>query len=167
MKRVLLITLLSVFITGVYAQNSIDALFRKYGDADGFVTINLKGGFLKLARAFSDDKGNCDFKGEINEIRMLVQEDKTFRSDNFYQSIIKDINLRDYDEFLRIKEKDQDLRMLVRAEGDRFREFLLIGGGEDNMIIQIKGDLTLRDAEALSADLRDRHGRRRLVADND
>jgi hypothetical protein len=68
---------------------------------------------------------------------------------------------------MRVKEKDQDLRMLVKTEGNRFREFLLIAGGEDNVLIQIKGNLTLDDAEKLSSDLKRDHNRGSLIAHHD
>lgn len=78
--------------------------------------------------------------------------------DNFYDMVIKDIDLNNYEEFMRVKETHQDLRMLVRADGDKFREFLLIAGGDDNALIQIKGNLTLRDAKRFSEDARKDHG---------
>ena len=53
--------------------------------------------------------------------------------------LLKILILSKYEEFMRVKESDQDLRMLVRTEGKRFKEFLLIAGGEDNAVIQIKG----------------------------
>jgi hypothetical protein len=55
--------------------------------------------------------------------------------------------------------------MLVKTQGNNFREFLLIAGGEDNVIIQIKGNLSLSDAEKLSSDLKSHHGRSSLAGD--
>ena len=78
--------------------------------------------------------------------------------ENFYDMVMKDIDLNKYEEFMRVKESDQDLRMLVRTDGNRFKEFLLIAGGEDNAVIQIKGDLSFNDAKKLSADARKNNG---------
>jgi hypothetical protein len=58
---------------------------------------------------------------------------------------------------MRVKDSDQDLRMLVRTEGNKLKEFLMISGGEDNAIIQIKGNLTYDDAKKLSEDTRKNH----------
>ena len=57
-----------------------------------------------------------------------------------------------------VKESHQDIRMYVRAEGRVIHEILLIGGGEDNFIIQLKGKITLREAEDFSADVKKDHG---------
>jgi hypothetical protein len=46
----------------------------------------------------------------------------------------------------------------VRTDGNKFKEFLLIAGGEDNAVIQVKGDLTLNDAKKLSEDARKKNG---------
>ena len=85
--------------------------------------------------------------------------------DNFYDLVIKDLNLNDYEEFMRIKESDQDMRMLVRADGNVFREFLLIAGGEDNALIQIKGNMTFREAKRFSDDAKKNHCAN-LIADH-
>jgi hypothetical protein len=68
--------------------------------------------------------------------------------DNFYNLVINDIDLKNYDEFMRVKKSDQDLRMLVRSEGNKFKEFLLIAGGDDNALIQIKGNMTYAEAKS-------------------
>lgn len=155
--------LLASVITGAYGQKSIDALFKKYADTDGFVTVSVNGNLLKLAEALDHDKDHDRLPGEINEIRILAQENDSMKIDNFYNFVIKDLNLSDYEEFMSVKKKDEDLRMLVKTEGKRFKEFLLIAGGEDNVLIQIKGNLSLDDAEKLSSDLKKDHEGRSLI----
>jgi hypothetical protein len=84
--------------------------------------------------------------------------DDKLKVDNFYDIVMKDIDLKDYEEFMRVKDSDSDLRMLVRIEGKKFKEFLLIAGGEDNALIQIKGDMTLNEAKKFSEDAKKKHG---------
>jgi len=163
MKKVLWMVLLTSVITGAYGQKSIDALFKKYANADGFVTVSVNGSLLKMADIFDHCKDHDKFAGDINEIRILAQEDESMKIDNFYDFVIKDLNLSDYDEFMSVKNKNQDLRMLVKTEGKMFKEFLLIAGGEDNVLIQIKGNLSLDDAEKLSSDLKKDHDCRSIV----
>ena len=59
---------------------------------------------------------------------------------------------------MRIKKSDQDVRMLVRSEGNKFKEFLLIAGGNDNALVQVKGDMTYQDAKKFSRDAEKNHG---------
>lgn len=157
MKRLLFFSVLMITASVLNAQKSIDALFEKYAGKDGFVTFTISGNLLKLACNNAEENDNT-VPAKITEIRILAQEDENLKVDNFYDRVIKDINLNEYEEFMRVKESDQDLRMLVRSEGNKFREFLLIAGGEDNALIQIKGSMTFKEAKRFSADAKKNHG---------
>ncbi len=159
MKKLFVIFALIITGTFVYGQKSIDDLFEKYAGKDGFTTVTVNGGLLKLAHLFGNDD-DSSIPAHVTEIRILTQEDKNLSVDNFYKMVINDIDLNKYDEFMRVKSSDQDLRMLVRSEGNAFREFLLIAGGEDNALIQIKGNLTYDDAKKISEDAKKDHGTR-------
>ena len=157
MKKLILFTVLSVFVTVVSGQKSIDALFDKYAGKDGFTTLTLNGSLLKLFACLDDDE-EASMPADITEIRILTQEDKSINVGNFYDMVINDIDLSKYEEFMRVKETDQDVRMLVRAEGKNFKEFLLISGGNDNAVIQIKGNMSFDEAKKFSSDAKKNHG---------
>jgi len=167
MKRLQLLAILTITFTFAYGQKSIDALFEKYAGKDGFTTVTIDGNLLKLAKCFSNDEEDNDnqMSANITEIRILTQDDENMKVENFYDLVMKDIDLKKYEEFMRVKESDQDLRMLVRTDGNRFKEFLLIAGGDNNAVIQIKGDLSFNDAKKLSADARKNNGMD-IVADH-
>jgi len=160
MKKFLLLAILSITFTFAFGQKSIDSLFEKYAGKDGFSTVTFNGSLLKFAKLFDsdDDDSANSIPNRLTEIRILSQEDKSMKVENFYDMVIRDIDLKSYEEFMRVKESDQDLRMLVRIEGKTFREFLLISGGNDNAIIQIKGELTFEDAKKISLDAQKNNG---------
>lgn len=158
MKRLFLFITLMMTLTMVYGQKSIDALFEKYAGKDGFTTVTINGNLLKLLSCLDDDHGDRSIPANVTEIRILAQDEDTIKVENFYDKVIRGINLDDYEEFMRIKEAHQDLRMLVRAEGRKFKEFLLVAGGEDNLLIQIKGTMTFDDAKKFSVDAKRNHG---------
>lgn len=158
MKSLFLFVLLTITGTLVFGQKSIDALFERYAGREGFTTVTINGNLLKLFACHDAEDEDNALPASITEIRILAQEDKNLKVDNFYDKVIKDINLDSYEEFMRIKESDQDVRMLVRTQGNKFKEFLLIAGGEDNALIQIKGNMTFRDARKFSSDAKKNHG---------
>jgi hypothetical protein len=159
MKRLLLLIVLTITATVLYGQKSIDDLFDKYAGKDGFTTVTINGSILRLARCLGDDNDESSLPVHISEIRILTQEDENMKVDNFYTSVIDGIDLKNYDEFMRVKKSDEDVRMLVRSDGDRFREFLLIAGGNDNAVIQIKGNMTYAEAKKFSKDVEKNNGR--------
>lgn len=157
MKKFILVVSVIIAAANVSAQKSIDALFNKYAGKDGFTTITINGSLLKYATCL-DESDEGSLPANLSEIRILTQEDPDMKVENFYDLVIAEIDLSLYEEFMRVKESNQDLRMLVRAEGNMFKEFLLIGGGEDNVLIQIKGSMSLEEARKFSQDTKGNHG---------
>jgi len=158
MKRLLIFIVLTITATLVFGQKSIDDLFERYAGKDGFTTVTINGNLLKLAHCFGDNDDENSLPVNISEIRILAQDNDSMKVENFYKMVIRDIDLKNYDEFMRVKESDQDLRMLVRSEGNKFKEFLLIAGGKDNALIQIKGNMTYEEAKKFSGDAEKKHG---------
>jgi hypothetical protein len=150
MKKSILFAALVIVFNIASAQKSIDSLFEKYAGKDGFTTVTINGSLCKLAACLGDDDDENQIPANITQIRILTQDDENTNVENFYDLVIRDIDLKNYEEFMRVKESDQDLRILVKTEGKKFREFLLIAGGEDNALIQIKGNMTLDEAKKLS-----------------
>ncbi len=158
MKTLLSFVVISFMLTSAYSQKSIDALFAKYAGKDGFTTVTVNGNLLKLAECFGGGDSSDDLPGDIAEIRILTQEDDNASSENFYDLVVKDLDLSQYEEFMNVKEANQNVKMLVRTDGKVFKEFLLISGGEDNALIQIKGTMNLEDAKKFSSDAKKNHG---------
>ena len=155
-------TIALLFIgTTLTAQKSIDALFNKYGGKDGFITVTINGNLLKLAAALDDEnKSDSSMPKNLTQIRILAQDDESIKVENFYELVIKDIDLNLYEEFMKVKSSDSDVRMLVRTENNRFKEFLLIVGGKDNnALIQIQGDMTLEEARKFADDAKKDNGK--------
>jgi hypothetical protein len=158
MKKLLLLTAIVITASCVSGQKSIDALFERYAGKEGFTTVTIDGNLFKLAACLDENEKENHIPANITQIRILSQEDDNMNVVNFYDLVIKDIDLENYEEFMRVKDSDQDLRMLVRSEGNKFKEFLLIAGGEDNAVIQIKGNMTLAEAKKISGDAKKNHG---------
>jgi len=165
MKKIILLFAVVLAATAVYAQKSIDDLFARYSEKDGFTTVTINGNLLKFASCM-DDSNESSLPASLTEIRILTQEDPQMKVENFYDMVIEGIDLSRYEEFMRVKESGQDVRMLVRAEGKMFKEFLLIAGGEDNTLIQIKGNMSLEDAQKFSEDSKSSHGQNLMSGGN-
>jgi hypothetical protein len=156
MKRSLLLIFVLTLTGQLFGQKSIDKLFNEYSDKDGYVVITVSGNLLKLGSCFNSVPDcNKSLPDNITQIRILARNNEIITSENNFKKIIDRINLDDYEEFMRIKEMNQDFRMFVRSEGRTLREFLLIAGGEDNALIQIKGKMTFDEAKEFSKSLKE------------
>jgi hypothetical protein len=161
MKRFLIALLITGLTFSGYGQKSVDALFAKYSGEDGFTTITINGNLMKLIRALDDDDDDDDFwPGDISTIRILIQNNDAFYAGNFYEKVERELDRKDYEEFMRIKDSDSDLVMLVRSQGRSFTEFLIVAGdddGEDNVLIQVKGNMTYKEAREFADKIKKDH----------
>lgn len=156
MKRISVIMILTLLALNAFSQKSVDRLFERYSGNDGFVSVTFSGNILSLFRSEDDDRDD-HLPKNVTELRILAQDDEQMNVENFYDLARKELDTREYEEFMSVKESDQDIRMYVKSEGKVIHEILLIGGGEDNFIIQLKGSITLKEAEDFSADVRKDH----------
>jgi hypothetical protein len=151
MKSFILIITLTFLAVAGNAQRSVDALFKKYGNKDGFVTLTFRGPLLKLAGLLNDEDDEYSrIAKKITLIRILAQEDDNIKPVNFHDRITKYLSPGRYEELIKVNKSGQDLRMLVRTKGNKLREFLLIAGGRKNIIVQIRGNMNYDDAKKLS-----------------
>jgi len=150
----LLIAVTSVYGTVVIAQQDpVNSLFEKYAGKDGFTTVYLTGDLLKLAAKMDTEDKDMEFLSRITEIKVLAQEGEEGKSSglNFHSEIWPSLDKSAYKELLIVKEKDQDVKMLARENGDFISEFLIIVSGlNENVLIQIKGNLNMNEMDQLS-----------------
>lgn len=149
MKKIIITLALIAGFSSLNAQRSIDRLFEKYSDTDGYTCVTLSGNLLNLATTFEDDGDEKEIEAKITEVRILAQKDHRSGNVNFLDVVRRDLNMNDYEEFMRVKESDQDLRVLVRSNGRRISEFLLVSGGDENVLVQVKGDMSVSHARML------------------
>lgn len=155
MKRYLSVVFFAVLSLAVFSQRSVDKIFEQYSENDGYVTVTLKGNLLDILDCDEGKKSDRQRPLDITEIRILTQEGGSNDALNFIKMTARDLDRKDYEEYLSVRKADQDVRMLIRQEGRLISELLLVGGGEDNFIIQVKGKFTPREAEKISRDIRE------------
>ena len=139
------------------AQNKpIDRLFEKYADREGFTTVFISKDMFKLFAKL--DSGNSDeftkAVAGVEGIKILTAEGTDLNHKiNFFDELRNQIPFNEYSTLLSVKEKGQELRMMVKEEGGRITEFLMLGGGDDNVLISIVGDIDLNSISKISGGL--------------
>jgi hypothetical protein len=158
MKRTFFLIILIAAAISCQGQKSVDRLFASYSDRDNFFTMHLRGNLLKFIISCDDDDHDS-LPQEINEIRIIAQKDTQEKVNNFYSNVMKDLDLDDYEEFMRVKSSDENMVMLVKGDGRNFKEFLMVAGGDDNVVIQIKGSISYNEAKKLAENAKKDHGK--------
>ncbi len=154
MRRVLLVVLAIAFPAFLTAQNSaVDKLFSKYKGKDGITTVQISPELFQVVKAMEvKDIENHDIPfDKIGSVKILTIEDNDQWKDvNFYKEIEKDLDVDKFAEVMTVDDGGETVRMWMRAEDSLVSEFLLIVGGDDNVLIYITGNFNMKDLEGLA-----------------
>lgn len=159
MKRSILILFLFLIVSGVQAQDdAIVKFFSKYMDDDRFSRVyispkmmQMAGGFLKSNEVKSDqeaaDLGELITK--IRGIRILTAE--KINGKPLYTEAMSTLTKNKYEELMDIQDKSSSVKFMVREEGGRVRELLMITGSTENFtLLSMLGNFTYQDLNILA-----------------
>lgn len=154
MKKIMIV-LIAMGLAGVASaqKDPVSAAFEKYAGKEGFTTVNVSGDMLKMFTQAEEQRRDTTFQSKLTDLRILVREKKcdNTQTANFRADIYDQLDKKEYKEMMTVKESDKDVVILVKESGGRVSEFLLlVTGADDNVLIQAKGDMLLRELADLS-----------------
>jgi hypothetical protein len=138
------------------SQSSVDKLFDKYSGKDGFTTVYITQYMFDMFKDVNtSDKDFDDLVKNLKSIRILaVQNPKAVPAGtNFYKEIMNALPLNQYKELMVIKEKDQDIKFLMKENQGKIAELLMVSGGKENVFICIQGNIDMKSLTKLSKSL--------------
>jgi hypothetical protein len=154
MKKVMIILAIIVFAGAVYGQKDpVNAIFEKYSGAAGYTTVNISGDMLNMITQAEQEKTDTPIVSKLTELRILVWEkDKNATpAPDFKSEVYDKLDKQAYKEMMTVKQDDEDVLILAKQSGERISEFLLIvTGKDDNVLLQAKGDILLREMADLA-----------------
>ena len=155
MKKLIITILAALLIVPVFAQNA-NELFEKYNGEDGFTSVNISKELFSMMAQMDveteDEDANdmVEALGKLDFIRILMLEKDESNNKDFgkFRDELNAFNLTGYTELMNIKENGDNVKIMVKKEGDIFSEWLLLIDQDDEVgFISISGDI---DMETMS-----------------
>jgi hypothetical protein len=154
MKKVVLFILVVAFPAFMMAQNSaVDKLFAKYQGKQGVTTVSISPELFQMVNAMGiEELEEQDLPlDKVASVKILTIEDEEGWEDvNFYNEIKKDLEVDDFEEVMTVDDGGEVVRMWMKVDKKTVSEFLLIVGGDDNVLIYITGNFNMNDLEELA-----------------
>ncbi len=154
MKKVVLFILVVAFPAFMMAQNSaVDKLFAKYQGKKGVTTVSISPELFQMVNAMGiEELEEQDLPlDKVASVKILTIEDEEGWEDvNFYNEIKKDLDVDDFEEVMTVDDGGEVVRMWMKVDKKTVSEFLLIVGGDDNVLIYITGNFNMNDLEELA-----------------
>jgi hypothetical protein len=154
MKRIVLLAMAVAFPAFLVAQNSaVDKLFNKYSGQEGVTTVSISPELFQMVNAMGiEEIEDADIPfDKIASVKVLTIEDEDQWADvNFYTEISKDLDVDNFEEVMTVNDGGEMVRIWMKVEKNEMSEFLLIVGGDDNVLVYITGNFNMNDLEELA-----------------
>lgn len=155
MKKLVLVALMMVGYGVTIAQNdAITKFFNKYQNDESFsqVTISSKmfSLFTNMEVENADDKEVLNAISKIKGLRILSKNDAR-NARELYKEAFSLIPIKDYEELMTVRDKDQDMKFLIKDDGKgKISELIMVMGGVDDfMVMSLYGEIDLKQVSRI------------------
>ena len=140
-------------MNGVFAQDAISKFFTKYQNDESFsqVTVSSKmfALFTNMDAETAEDKDVLEAISKLKGLRILGKEDAR-NARELYKEAFTLIPLKDYEELMSVRDKDKDMKFLIKENGGKISELLMILGGTTQfMVMSLYGEIDLKQVSRI------------------
>ena len=156
MKRVMMLIILVGVVAGVQAQNdAILKFFDKYWENEEFtqvtITSRMFGLFTNLEVDDQEDQQVLDAISKLKGLKILAKENAS-DSKELYKEAFSLIPKSEYDELMSVRDKETDMKFMIKEKAGKISELLMIAGGNDEFfILSIFGEIDLKQIARISS----------------
>jgi hypothetical protein len=148
MKKLMMGVAMMVLSVAAQAQGDpISKFFGKYQDDPEFtlvmVSSKMFGMFTNLEVQKPEDKEILEAISKIKGLRILAKNDARNSRDLYKEAL--SVVPKDYEELMFVRDKDQDMKFLIKESGGKVSELLMIAAGNDDFkMLSLYGDIDLK-----------------------
>jgi len=151
MRKIVWFFALFCISAAINAQTVADKIFDKYSGTEGFTTVYITKYMFDLFKGAAEnareDEDMSKVLSNLTSIKILAADDDpaTPLTVNLYHEVMKELPVNLYKELMVIREKDQDVRFMVREDKGKIVELLmLVGGKDESVLICIQGIIDMK-----------------------
>lgn len=148
MKKFIVAAGLMIIVNVAFGQDAISKFFSKYQADESFsqVTVSSKmfGLFTNMEADTPEDKEVLNAISKLKGLRILGKEN-TSDARGLYKEAFSLIPMKEYEELMSVRDKDKDMKFLIKENSGKISELLMVmGGNEDFMVLSLFGEIDLK-----------------------
>jgi hypothetical protein len=154
MKRIPVVMVLMVTLTGANGQDVISKFFSKYQTDETFTNVNISskmfGLFTEMDASTAEDKEVLEAISKLKGLKILAKENAR-NSRELYKEALGLIP-KNFEELMSVRDKDKDMKFMIQENGGKISEMLMVmGGNEEFMILSIFGEIDLKQISRIGS----------------
>ena len=148
--------MLVVSIAAQAQSEAVTKFFGKYQENPEFtqVTVSSKmfGLFTNMDVEKPEDKEILEAISKIKGLRVLAKDDARDSRELYKEAL--SIVPKDYEELMFVRDKDQDMKFLIKESGGKISELLMIAAGNDDFkMLSLFGEIDLKKVSRIGSKL--------------
>lgn len=159
MKKIFLLFFCLLSFGGMsFAQDdAIQKFFSKYMEDEKFSRVYISPKMMQMAGGFL--KNNAGNDAEAKELGQLISKIKGIRilstdspeGSALYKEALATLNRNQYEDLMDVRDKDTNLKFMVREEGGLIRELTMVSGDPKSFtLLSMLGSFTYEDLNMLA-----------------
>lgn len=155
MKKLMMGAVMLVMSVSAQAQSeAVTKFFSKYQDNAEFtqVTVSSKmfGLFTNMDVEKPEDKEILEAISKIKGLRVIAKDDARDSRELYKEAL--SIVPKDYEELMFVRDKDQDMKFLIKESGGKISELLMIAAGNDDFkMLSLFGEIDLKKVSKIGS----------------
>ena len=140
---------------GSHAQDdAIGKFFGKYVEDSRFTVISISPKMFRLLSKVDWDTIPSELKQTVSKLQSLRILSTETTPQQFYKEALTRIDMKEYEELITIRNKNDNVRFVVKENGGLIRELLMIAVDEDGFtLMSFVGDIDLDKLSRLSSSM--------------
>lgn len=146
---------LLVVSAGVFAQDdAIGKFFGKYVDDSRFTIVSVSPKMFRLLSKVNWDTIPSDLRQTVTGLHSLRILSTETTPQQFYKEALSRIDMKEYEELITIRDKQDNVRFVIKETGGIVHELLMIAVDDDGFtLMSFTGDIDLDKLSRLSSSL--------------
>lgn len=155
MRQFLLFIPLLLLGAGAFAQDdAIGKFFGKYIEDSRFTVISVSPKMFHLLSKVSWDSIPSDVRQTVSKLQSLRILSTEATPMQFYKEALTRIDMKEYEELITVRNKNENVRFVVKENGGVIHELLMIAVDEDGFtLMSFVGDIDLDKMSRLSSSM--------------
>lgn len=147
MKKLVAIPVMVMIVSGAFGQDAISKFFNKYQNDESFNQVNISSKMFGLITNMEietpEDKDIVEAISKLKGLKILAKEDARDARALYKEAL--GLIPKDYEELMTVREKDKDMKFLIKESSGKISELLMVmGGNEEFMVLSLFGEIDLK-----------------------
>jgi len=154
-RKLSVLAALLVVSAGVFAQDdAIGKFFGKYVDDSRFTIVSVSPKMFRLLSKVNWDTIPSDLRQTVTGLHSLRILSTETTPQQFYKEALSRIDMKEYEELITIRDKQDNVRFVIKETGGIVHELLMIAVDDDGFtLMSFTGDIDLDKLSRLSSSL--------------